>query len=43
MVMAGSSYGFAAAVVIASALLSGLLVRRLLDRLDLVAVLKTRE
>jgi putative ABC transport system permease protein len=43
MVMAGSSYGFAAAVVIASALLSGLLVRRRLDRLDLVAVLKTRE
>jgi putative ABC transport system permease protein len=43
MVMEGSSYGFAAAVVILSALLSGLLVRRRLDRLDLVAVLKTRE
>jgi len=43
MVMEGSSYGFAAAVVIVSALLSGLLVRRRLDRLDLVAVLKTRE
>lgn len=43
MVMEPSSYGFAAAVVIVSALLSGLLVRRRLDRLDLVAVLKTRE
>ena len=43
MVMEWSSYGFAAAVVIVSALLSGLLVRRRLDRLDLVAVLKTKE
>jgi putative ABC transport system permease protein len=30
-------------VVIAAAVVSGLLVRRRLDRLDLVAVLKTRE
>ena len=30
-------------VVIAAAFLSGLVVRRRLDRLDLVAVLKTRE
>lgn len=43
MVMESSSYGFAAAVVIVSALFSGLLVRHRLDRLDLVAVLKTRE
>ena len=43
MVMAASSYGFAALVVVVSALLSGLLVRHSLDRLDLVAVLKTRE
>ena len=43
MVMDPSSYGFAAAVVILSAILSGLLVRSRLDRLDLVAVLKTRE
>ncbi|OGP77872.1 MAG: ABC transporter permease [Deltaproteobacteria bacterium RBG_16_66_15] len=43
MVMEWSSYGFAAAVVIVAALLSGLLVRRRLDRLDLVAVLKTKE
>jgi putative ABC transport system permease protein len=43
LVMAASSYGFAALVVVVSALLSGLLVRRSLDHLDLVAVLKTRE
>ena len=42
-VMEPSTYGFAAAVVVVSALLSGLLVRHRLDRLDLVAVLKTRE
>jgi ABC-type antimicrobial peptide transport system permease subunit len=30
-------------VVVASALLSGVLVRRRLDRLDLIEVLKTRE
>ena len=30
-------------VVIAAAVVSGLVVRRRLDRLDLVAVLKTRE
>ena len=38
-----STYAFAAAVVLAAALASGLLVRRMLDRLDLVAVLKSRE
>jgi putative ABC transport system permease protein len=43
LVMAPSSYGFAALVVVVSALLSGLLVRHRLDHLDLVAVLKTRE
>jgi len=43
MVMAPSSYGFAALVVVVSALFSGLLVRHRLDHLDLVAVLKTRE
>lgn len=42
-VMDPSTYGFAAAVVVGSAVLSGFLVRRRLDRLDLVAVLKTRE
>jgi putative ABC transport system permease protein len=41
LVVEPSTYGFAAAVVLAAAALSGLLVRRRLDRLDLVAVLKT--
>lgn len=36
-------YAFAALVVLVAALGSGLLVRRRLDRLDLIAVLKTRE
>jgi putative ABC transport system permease protein len=43
LVLEADTYGFAAAVVLASALLSGLAVRWRLDRLDLVAVLKTRE
>lgn len=38
-----SSYAFAAAVVFVSAAISGLIVRRRLDRLDLVEVLKARE
>lgn len=37
------TYGIAVSVVLAAAIASGLLVRRQLDRLDLVAVLKTRE
>ncbi|HKK35498.1 MAG TPA: ABC transporter permease [Paracoccaceae bacterium] len=37
------AYGWAAVTTVAAATLSGLLVRRRLDRLDLVAVLKTRE
>jgi putative ABC transport system permease protein len=37
------TYALAASVVLASAVLSGLIVRRKLDRLDLVAVLKTKE
>lgn len=37
------TYAIAAATVIVSAILSGLAVRRRLDRLDLVAVLKTAE
>ncbi len=43
LVMDPQNYGFAAAVVAVSALVSGLIVRRALDRLDLVAVLKTKE
>jgi putative ABC transport system permease protein len=38
-----STYGFAAVVVLSAAFLTGLLVRRRIDDLDLVAVLKTRE
>ena len=38
-----SAYAIAAVVVIASAVLSGLIVRRRLNRLDLIEVLKTRE
>jgi putative ABC transport system permease protein len=38
-----STFGFAIVTVVTASLLSGLLVRRRLERLDLVAVLKTRE
>ena len=38
-----ATYGFAVAVVLAGAAVSGLLVRERLDHLDLIAVLKTRE
>jgi putative ABC transport system permease protein len=43
LIIGRSTYGFAALVTLAAALASGLLVRRLLDRLDLVAVLKSKE
>ena len=43
LIVTRSTYGFAAAVTLAAALASGLVVRRMLDRLDLVAVLKSRE
>jgi putative ABC transport system permease protein len=43
LVVNPSTYGFAAVVVLIAALLSGLVVRRKLDHLDLVAVLKTKE
>jgi putative ABC transport system permease protein len=43
LVVSRETYGFALVVVLASAFVSALLVRRRLDRLDLVAVLKTRE
>ncbi|MGQ0633782.1 MAG: ABC transporter permease [Planctomycetaceae bacterium] len=42
-VIGPSTYGFSAVVVISAAIVSGLLVRRRLDKLDLIAVLKTRE
>jgi putative ABC transport system permease protein len=38
-----STFALAASVVLIAATASGLVVRRMLDRLDLVAVLKTKE
>ena len=43
LVLTRASYAFAALVVVGAALLSAALVRRRLQRLDLIAVLKTRE
>jgi putative ABC transport system permease protein len=43
LIVGGRAYLFAFAIVVVSAIGSGMLVRRRLDRLDLVAVLKTRE
>jgi putative ABC transport system permease protein len=43
LVIERSTYGFSAVVVLSSAILTGLVVRRSIDSLDLVAVLKTRE
>nr|WP_092993255.1 ABC transporter permease [Thiohalomonas denitrificans] len=43
LVLEASTYGFSAMVVLIAALLSGEIMRRRLYRLDLVAVLKTRE
>jgi putative ABC transport system permease protein len=43
VVIEASTYGYAIVVVLASALVSALLVERRLMRLDLIGVLKTRE
>jgi putative ABC transport system permease protein len=43
LVIEPATYSFAAIVVLVSGLISGLIVRRRLDHLDLVAVLKTKE
>jgi len=43
LVVGRSVYGWASLIVLASALVSGLIVRRRIDRLDLIEVLKTRE
>ncbi len=43
LVVTAETYAFAVCVILAAAAASGLLVRRRLDRLDLVEVLKTRE
>jgi len=43
LVIDRSTYGFATVVIIIAALFTGLVVRRRLDHLDLVAVLKSKE
>ncbi len=43
LVVERSVYAWASLIVLASALISGLVVRRRIDRLDLIEVLKTRE
>ncbi len=43
LVVSGRTYVFAAGVVLLATIASGLLIRRRLNRLDLVSVLKTRE
>ena len=43
LVINPSTHGFACLVIVVAAILSGLVVRRRLDDLDLIAVLKTRE
>jgi putative ABC transport system permease protein len=43
LVVENTTYAFASAIVIAAAVLSGLIVRRRVDHLDLIAVLKTRD
>jgi len=43
LVLEADTYAFAAIVVLASACISSLIVRRKLDHLDLVSVLKTKE
>jgi putative ABC transport system permease protein len=43
LVVSARTFAYAASAVLVAATVSGLAVRRRLDRLDLVAVLKTRE
>ena len=43
LIVSRGTYAFAAGVTFAAAVLSGLIVRRRVDRLDLISVLKTRE
>jgi putative ABC transport system permease protein len=43
IIITDSTYALSATVVLVSAVISGLIVRRKLDHLDLVAVLKTKE
>jgi putative ABC transport system permease protein len=43
LVVTSSTYVYASAIVIVAAIISGLVVRERVNRLDLVAVLKTRD
>ncbi|HEY9660666.1 MAG TPA: ABC transporter permease, partial [Allocoleopsis sp.] len=43
LVLSSTTYAFAFLIIVIAALFSGYLIRRQLDRLDLIAVLKTRE
>jgi putative ABC transport system permease protein len=43
LVVSPATYSFAVITILVAATMSGLIVRRKLDRLDLIAVLKTRE
>ena len=43
LVVSANTYAIASLVVMASAVVSALIVRRRIDRLDMVRVLKTRE
>ena len=43
LILEPSTFAFAATVVLIAACISGLIVRRKLDHLDLIAVLKTKE
>ncbi len=43
LILEASTYAFAAIVVLVCACISGLIIKRKLDHLDLIAVLKTRE
>jgi putative ABC transport system permease protein len=43
VIIESSTYASAALIVLGAGIASGLLVRRKIDRLDLVAVLKVRE
>jgi putative ABC transport system permease protein len=43
LILNADAYAFAAATVLVAAVASGIIIRRRLDRLDLIAVLKTRD
>jgi putative ABC transport system permease protein len=43
LVVTSSTYVYASAIVIVAAIISGVVVRERINRLDLVAVLKTRD